>query len=183
MILNTIGVSQLISFYQYVKNETNISQCAINNGRWSILLWYVVQHVIDRCRPHSLDTTSAAGVANLSGRPLSGPRTDGDQRVPPRTSRDATRRDAVLGAVIFFFLKTIDGGPHGRVPSTEAAKQIRYAPAHCSPPTPATPLRFPGTKRRRKPLFYSEHHTAPSDPRPFLSPCLLSLSRAGENGE
>jgi hypothetical protein len=94
MILNTIGVSQLISFYQYVKNETNISQRAINNGRWSILLWYVVQHVIDRCRPHSLDTTSAAGVANLSGRPLSGPRTDGDQRVLPRTSRDATRRDA-----------------------------------------------------------------------------------------
>jgi hypothetical protein len=139
MILNTIGVSQLISFYQYVKNETNISQRAINNGRWSILLWYVVQHVIDRCRPHSLDTTSAAGVANLSGRPLSGPRTDGEQRVPPRTSRDATRRDAVLGAVIFFFLKTIDGGPDGRarnrhpcaryptprVPNTEAGKQIR----------------------------------------------------------
>jgi hypothetical protein len=101
MILNTIGVSQLISFYQYVKNETNISQRAINNGRWSILLWYVVQHVIDRCRPHSLNTTSAAGVANLSGRPLSGPRTDGDQRVPPRTSRDATRRSAGCRNIFF----------------------------------------------------------------------------------
>jgi hypothetical protein len=132
--------------------------------------------------------SSGTAVANLSGRPLSGPRMGG--RTATRGCRRAflgTRRSHCIGSAsagcCIFFPQNHRRRTARARPEHRGRQTNKISPGTLLPTHPCYSSPFPRNKEAEETTILLGAPHCSSDPRPFLSPCLLSLSRAGENGE